>query len=431
MNLSTPFRTLATGIFVLMLGGAMLLALPFSHRTEVPFLDHLFQSVSAVSGTGLVTVSLGGTYTWLGQAILLILFQLGGWGFMTVTSFFFIARQKPLPPDKERVLRASYSLPKGFDLRSFIRHTVVFTLVIETTGALILWGLFSAAGQPDALWSGIFHSVSAFATAGFSLYDDNLIGFAADPWINLTIALLCLSGAVGFIVMQDFWAAIRQKRKITFTTKTILVTTGLIVVMGTLIVFFTEPLLKPLPWTSALGAAAFHVISASATAGFNTLDLGLVSRATLFAIILVMIVGASPSGTGGGIKTTSITALFAVVVSLLRGRHSVSLFRNEIPQARVLTATATAGLYLAVLSLGTLTLCLTDPFAFENLAFEAASALGTVGLSTGITARLSDLGLTVLMALMYIGRVGPLSFGIGLIGAREPQAKTPPTDLAV
>jgi len=412
----SPFRAVALGFLFLILAGTIVLALPLSSRADVPILDHLFTAASVVSTTGLVTVSVSGTYTFVGQVVLLILMQLGGWGFMTVTSFVLIARQKPLPATKVQTLRASYSLPDDFNLRKFLAGSVVFTLAFEALGAAVLGTFFALEGRPNALWSGVFHSVSAFATAGFSLYDDSLMSFAHHPGVNLTVGGLAMTGAVGFIVLEDFWRAFRHRRPVTFTTKIILVTTGLIVLAGTALVWTFEPSLTGLPWFDAGMAAAFQVVSASSTAGFNTIDLGGLSKGVLFFLILVMVVGASPSGTGGGLKTTTLSALVAVVMSLARGRRNVTLFGNEIPLPRVLSAAGTTLAYLLALAAGTLVLCLVEPQEFLKLFFEATSALGGVGMSTGITAQTGDAGRFVLIVLMYVGRVGPLTFGLSLLG---------------
>lgn len=426
----SPFQAVALGFLFLILAGTIVLALPFSSRAGVPILDHLFTAASAVSTTGLVTVSVAGTYTVVGQVVLVILMQLGGWGFMTVTSFVLIARQKPLPATKVQTLRASYSLPDDFNLRKFLAGSVVFTLAFEALGAAVLGTLFALDGRPDALWSGVFHSVSAFATAGFSLYDDNLMGFVHHPGVNLTVGVLALTGAVGFIVLDDFWRASRHGRPVTFTTRVILVTTGLIVVVGTALVWWAEPSLAGLPWYEAGMAAAFQVVSASSTAGFNTVDLGVFSKGVLFFLILVMVVGASPSGTGGGLKTTTLSALAAVVMSLARGRKNVTLFGNDVPLPRVLSAAGTTLAYLVALAVGTLVFCLVEDKPFLSLFFEATSALGGVGMSTGITAQTSDGGRFVLIVLMYLGRVGPLTFGLGLLGT-APKRPSETQDLVV
>lgn len=427
----SPFRAILLGFLGMMLFGAMLLALPFSHRETVPFIDHLFTAVSAASTTGLSTVSTSGLYTGLGQFVLLVLMQVGGWGTMTVTSFFLIARQKPLPPTKERVLRASYALPEGFDLRKFLWGTVLFTLVLEVVGAGILWACFALEGRPEALWSAVFHAVSAFATAGFSLYDDSLVGFVGHPIVNLTIGGLALAGSVGFIVLVDIWRAVRHGARVTFTTKVILVSTVVLVVGGTALVFLTEASLRSLPWPQALLAAAFQVVSTTSTAGFNTVDVAAWSQGILFFLVLLMIVGASPSGTGGGVKTTTLTALAAVVFSLGRNRRTVTLLGNEIPLPRVLSAAATAFAYLVVLGLGTVALLLVEATSMGKALFEAASALGGVGLSNGLTGEASDAGKALLMLLMYLGRVGPLTFGFGLLGVGHPKPSPHRSDLAV
>lgn len=427
----SPFRAILLGFLGMMFLGAILLALPFSSRQTVPFLDHLFTAVSAASTTGLTTVSPSGLYTGLGQFILLVLMQVGGWGTMTVTSFFLIARQKPLPPTKERVLRASYALPEGFDLRKFLLGTVIFTLVLEAAGAGILWACFALEGRPAPLWSAVFHSVSAFATAGFSLYDDGLMGFVGHPVVNLTIGGLALAGSVGFIVLLDLWRAVRHRARVTFTTKVILMSTAILVVGGTALVFWCEPSLRALPWPQALVAAAFQVVSATSTAGFNTVDVAGWSQGMVFFLVLLMIIGASPSGTGGGVKTTTLTALAAVVLSLGRNRRTVTLLGNEIPLPRVLGAAATAFAYLVALGLGTLALLLIESSSLGQALFEAASALGGVGLSNGLAAEASDSGKALLMVLMYLGRVGPLTFGFGLLGVGHPKPAPHRSDLAV
>lgn len=427
----SPFRAILLGFLGMMLLGAIALALPFANRTEVPFLDHLFTAVSAASTTGLTTVSTAGTYSGLGQLIILLLMQIGGWGTMTVTSFFLIARQKPLPPTKERVLRASYALPEGFDLRRFLLGTVLFTLVLEATGTLVLWWCFALEGLPQPLWSALFHSVSAFATAGFSLYDDSLMRFATNPVINITVAGLALAGSVGFIVLLDLWRAVRHRVKVTFTTKVILFSTTTLVLGGSVLVFFAEPSLRELPWHQALLVASFQVISTTSTAGFNTVEVASWTQGVLFFLVLTMVIGASPSGTGGGMKTTTVTALAGVVFSLARNRRTVTLLGNEIPLPRVLGAAATAFAYLVTLALGTLALAAAQSEPLGSVLFEAASALGGVGLTSGLTSLASDTGKAILMLLMYLGRVGPLTFGFGLLGVGHPKPSNHRSDLAV
>jgi len=367
----------------------------------------------------LLTVSVADNYTWFGQLVLVIMFQIGGWGFMTVTSFFFIAVNKEITQNRIKILNTSYSLPEGFEIKIFIMKTVIFTAVIEIIGTILLWIFFSRANMPDALWSAVFHTVSAFATAGFGMYNNSLMDFSTNIPVNITIAVLCYLGAVGFIVLQDLYYNLRKKQKITFTSKVILYMTLIIFALGTIFFYFTEPSIQAMNIGDRLLVSAFQVMSASTTAGYNSIDMSILSRAALFLVIIVMIIGASPSGTGGGIKTTSVSALSGTVMSIIKKRDSVVFMNHEIPLNRVFYAVAATTTYVTVLSIGMFFLSITDEFEFERLFFEAASALGTVGLSTGITSSLSYAGKVIIILLMYIGRIGPLSLGISLFGIKQ------------
>jgi len=414
-----PTQALVLGVLSYIIVGTILISLPICQKSPVSFIDNLFSIVSAVSTTGLLTVSVADNYTWFGQLVLVIMFQIGGWGFMTVTSFFFIAVNKEITQNRIKILNTSYSLPEGFEIKIFIMKTVIFTAVIEIIGTILLWIFFSRANMPDALWSAVFHTVSAFATAGFGMYNNSLMDFSTNIPVNITIAVLCYLGAVGFIVLQDLYYNLRKKQKITFTSKVILYMTLIIFALGTIFFYFTEPSIQAMNIGDRLLVSAFQVMSASTTAGYNSIDMSILSRAALFLVIIVMIIGASPSGTGGGIKTTSVSALSGTVMSIIKKRDSVVFMNHEIPLNRVFYAVAATTTYVTVLSIGMFFLSITDEFEFERLFFEAASALGTVGLSTGITSSLSYAGKVIIILLMYIGRIGPLSLGISLFGIKQ------------
>lgn len=427
-----PAQQLALGFAGYVLIGWALLCLPWSRQDGAAPLDHLFTSVSAVSTTGLVTVATGDTYSTFGEFVVLVLFQLGGLGFMTLSSVLVLARGGRLTESREGVLRAGFAVPHYFNLSRFIVQAVSYTAVVETLGAGVLWWRFSELGAERPLWQAIFHSVSAFATAGFGLEASSLVRYADDLTINLTIAVLSLLGAIGFIVFQDLWYSIRfRERMITFTSRVILTMTATILGAGTILVYVLEP---RAPGVSAGGhflRAAFQTVSASSTAGFNSVPIEALRPATLTLIIMVMLVGASPSGTGGGLKTTTISALLATMLSILRGRESVRWLGHEIPPARLMHAVASATMYLLLLALGVGALCVTEPAPFISIVFEAASAIGTVGLSMGLTGELSALGKGLCIALMFVGRCGPLTLGLALL--RPDTAATPlrRDDLAV
>ncbi len=427
-----PAQQMVAGFAVYALVGATLLCLPFARERPVAPIDNLFNAVSAISTTGLATVGVSDHYTFAGELIVLALFQIGGVGFMTLASIVIIARGRPLPERHLGLLRAGFAVPRYFVMQHFLVHVVVFTLVCEAAGAIALWWRFSALGVEGALWSAVFHAVSAFATAGFGLYGDSMERFAGEPVVNIVLGALCYLGAIGFIVAQDVWYSVKlRERMLTFTSKVILWMTGAVFVLGALMLFIAEPSLRGMPPAQRLLASAFQTMTASTTAGFNTVPIGAMSAPGLVVVMLAMLIGASPSGTGGGIKTTSVSAILANLTSVLRGRQNVLWLGHELPMARVLFAFAASSLYLIGLCAGVLALCLTEEQPFLPLVFEAASAIGTVGLSTGITADLSAPGKLVVIALMFAGRCGPLTIGLAMLRPADAAPEPRRDDLAV
>lgn len=422
-----PVRHVVMGYLMYVLIGWMLLSLPFCHRNGAAAsgLDHLFISASAVSTTGLTTVSVSGTYTFLGQLIVLILIQLGGIGYMTFGSFVILAQNKTLSKTRQDILGTVFSLPESFKIYKFIKSVIVFTTAVETVGAIFLFFIFRNAGSENPIWSAIFHSVSSFCTAGFGLYDNSFENFSGHFWINVIIAVLSYLGAMGFIVFVDIWRKIRGKTEhVTLTTKIILMATFYMSIIGTVLFFITEPSIQNLPADKRLLASFFQTMTAMTTVGFNTIPIGAVSRASLLLIITLMVIGAAPAGTGGGLKCTTFTALWGLSMSVLKGNKEVSFWGRVIPEPRVRLASASFCFYVTFLLVGTYLLSLSDGVEdFEKLLFEAASALGTVGLSTGITSSLTAMSKLILIGLMYAGRVGPLTFGLALFFANRPTSK--------
>lgn len=427
-------RLVVLGYLSYMIAGWLVLLLPGAVREGVAagWLDHLFTAVSAVSTTGLVTVSTVDTYTGWGQFVVLLLIQLGGLGYMTVGSFIVLAASGGLSPLRARIGGAALGLPEGFDVPGFIRRMVVFTLVIEAAGAVLLYPRFLAAGADHPVWMAVFHSVSAFCTAGFGLYSNSLEDFRGDGWLNAVIVCLSLLGAVGFLVLVDAWNWSRgRSRGLTLTSKIILTGTAVVGTGGTLLFALEEPALRGLAAGETWMAAAFQVLSASTTVGFNTVPIGVLSQASVFLLIVVMLIGASPAGTGGGIKTTTVTALWSVMVSVLRGREQPTFAGREIPRARIRAATAGLVFYLIVLAAGIYGLCLLEPAPMPDLAFECASALGTVGLSRGVTGTLTEGGKWVVIVLMFAGRAGPLVIGMALWSRRSAAPPAPAEDVVL
>lgn len=411
-----PVRLVLLGYAACVVVGWTLLSLPVAQAVAgTSALDHLFTAASAVSTTGLVTVSPSGAYSGFGELVILLFIQIGGIGYMSLGSFIVLSRGRRLSRSRERLLAADFSMPRSFRLEEFVRGVVVFTAVAETLGALALWALFSAAGVERALYQAVFHSVSAFCTAGFSLFDTSLEAFADNPGVNFVVAALAYLGAVGFIVAVDVWRVwTGEQPRLTTTSRIILRLTALLTVAGTVGVFLVEGDALPGPPALRWLAAFFQAMTAMTTVGFNTVPIGGLTQGGLLLVILLMVVGASPSGTGGGVKTTTLSAIYAVVRSVLRGDEAVTYRGRPVPTDRVLAAVASFAFYVAVLLVGLVALTLTERADFLVLAFEAASALGTVGLSMGVTGDLTALGKLVVIGLMFAGRLGPLSFGSAL-----------------
>ena len=350
-----PLRVVILGYLSYVLIGWALLCLPVSQAVPgVSALDHLFMATSAMSTTGLATVSTADTYTFFGELVILLLIQAGGLGYMTVGSFIMLALSGRLPSVHQRVSGTALSLPSGFDLRHFVRLIVTFTLAIEAAGAAALYfGVFLPRGVPQPVWQAVFHSVSAFCTAGFGLFNDSFESYRGDVRLNLIIIALSYLGAIGFIVVNDFWRSLWHRRNhVTLTSKIILLSTLWISVIGTVLFFLDEPGIQALPVGERWLAAWFQVMTASTTVGFNTVPIGGLSASSLFLLVVVMMIGASPSGTGGGIKTTTFTALWAVMASVVRRRPEPVFMGREIPEARLRAALAGFLFYCLTLAAG-------------------------------------------------------------------------------
>lgn len=408
---------LIKGYLVLTILCFVILLLPFCQNSHNSLVDHLFFSVSIVSTTGLAPADFATSYNLAGQIISLIFIQLGGIGYMALSSFIILKQLDRLPRLSARLLRLEFNLPQRYPLVSFIYSVFIFTMLIETIGAVTLYIGFRDMGIENALWPAIFHSVSAFCTAGFSLYGDSMSSFSGNAWINLSILCLSLLGSIGFIVLLDFWLRLTRKRKnITLTSKIILLGTFIFWMVGAIIIFLSDIELRSMHW-EGLNLAVFQSISAHTTVGFNSYDIGLIDNGGIFVMIILMIIGASPAGTGGGIKTTSVSALIAVLLSVLKRRDNITFLGKEIPASNIYLAVSSAIFYGFILIVGTWAVLMLDGnnFEFEKILFEVTSALSTVGLSTGITGDLSVVSKLIISLLMFIGRLGVLTFGFALI----------------
>lgn len=409
----TPHQNIAQTILSYTFLGWIVLSLPFMNTTDVSFLDNLFTSAAAVSTTGLNSVNFADSYTFLGKLVVLVLIQIGGVGYMTFSSFVYLSfsERHRLRKYQQENLSAEVSLPKTLKLSDFLWAAMVFTAVAELIGAVFLFNYFRHHdyGIFDAAWYGIFHSVSAFCTAGFSLWPNSLENFADSKTMNIVISCLALSGAMGFIVVTDVFNFIRRKTKqISFTTIIIVITTACMVAFGTFTLFVTTPGITLLE-------AFFQSACAMTTAGFNTVNVGTLSSCSLLILILLMNIGGSPSGTAGGMKTTTFCSMLAIMYNRLRLNTRVEFLGRRLPLLRLYAATSMFLVYAFFLFVSVFLLTWTEDLPFIGLVFESSAALGTAGLSTGITSQLSALGKLIIIATMIVGRIGVVTFGMALL----------------
>ena len=312
-------------------------------------------------------------------------------------------------------------------VKKFVRSTIIFTFIFELCSALLLSLFFLKQHSIiSALYLGLFHSISAFCTAGFSLFSDSFELFKNNILLNIIIDIICITGGIGFFVLQDFNLFFLKKlkrhlyAKLTMHTKLVLILTIFLIISGYIILSLDTNISIINPIKEKVLVTSFQTISATSTTGFNTVEIGNLGQEGLFIIIILMFIGASPGGTGGGIKTTSFGAMLYHLLGLLKNRVSTNAFKKEIPKEAIDKSFAIGIMAFLLITAATMILILTEKMSFIKLLFETVSAFGTVGLSTGITSHLSNIGKTVIIITMFIGRIGVLTLGYSLLGKPKP-----------
>ena len=423
-------RVVVLGFAFVILMGALLLTLPISSSTgvSVGFFDALFTSTSCVCVTGLVVVDTGTAFSTFGHVVIILLIQIGGLGFMSVAMLYFMLLGKRVTLGTRLVIQESLNEDRIGGLVRMMRWVIFSALSIEGIGALILSTRFIPIyGFGKGLWYGVFHSISAFCNAGFDLIGNyqNLMPFQYDPVVNITICLLIIIGGLGFAVLQDIKHN-RSFRKLRLHSKLVITFTAILLFGGTLIVLLVEwsnpATLGPMNFFQKLQAAFFQSVTLR-TAGFNTIDQASLLPATKMISVILMFIGASPASTGGGVKTSTMAVLCLNVRMVARGRSEIAAYHRTINRDTMQRALAIVMIGLAVLLIDIMALTLLEPQAnFLDLAFECASALGTVGVSSVGTGTLEPVSRMLLILAMYIGRVGPLTLTMAL-GHKQAQTK--------
>lgn len=419
---------------------------------SMDFIDALFTITSATCVTGLTVVDTGTYFTGLGQVIVLLSIQLGGIGIMTFSTFLLYIFGRRLTSRDASLLSASHGSTNAENARGLLITVVLVTFLIEAVGAFFLFSRFEQDLPPgEALWSAVFHSISAFCNAGFSLFPDNLMGYVGNGVVNATIMILIFLGGIGFMAFLELWQFGRSRIRLflervgiikgstywraapyrfSVHTRIVVVTSFWLILIGAVIIGFLEfnNVQKDMPWTTRIYSSLFQSVTPR-TAGYNTVNIGAMSGASLFAIIILMFIGASPGSTGGGIKTSTFAVLLGIARTRLRRDDEVLFFDRRISSFVQSEAVTFMILAMGTVLFGALLMQIFETGGsaygatggkFLALLFETVSAFATVGLSTGITPHLAPLSKLTLIILMFVGRVGPLTLALAL--SRKNQA---------
>lgn len=435
----TPVNLPLLSFALLIIIGTILLMLPAAaNGPRLAPVDALFTATSATCVTGLVVVDTGSRLSLFGQWVVLVLIQCGGLGIMTFSTVLIMLMTGRFSFIQRSVIQDTFTHRPDTRLPSLVLHVVIFTLVLEAAGAALLFLRFSGMYHPGrALYFAVFHAISAFCNAGFGLYSQSLMDFSGDPLVSLTVALLIICGGIGFLVMLELKRVLfrshkaRRARRLSVHSKLVLTLTALLLTVGTLgfLLYEWNNSMAGLSLPAKVMAAFFQSVTAR-TAGFNTLNFGKMANVTLLFTILLMFIGAASGSTGGGIKVNTLGVLFALSRSRLRGEETTSIFRRTLTAETV--GRAISVLVVAVIVIYAATMALTvselgttihaeSRGLFLELLFEVVSAFATVGLSVGVTSKLSTVGKLILVVVMFVGRLGPLSIAVALSG-REPRS---------
>ncbi|WP_019509003.1 TrkH family potassium uptake protein [Pleurocapsa sp. PCC 7319] len=432
----TIARTICIGFLTLIVIGTLLLMMPFAtvSGTWNSFIVALFTSTSAVCVTGLAVVDTGSDFSFWGQLTILLLIQIGGLGYMMTTTFLMLLLGRKFDLRQKFAIQESFDRPFLQGSNNLVRSIIATTMIFEITGIFLLLRTFVPQyGWSKGLWYSIFHSISAWNNAGFSLYSDSLVGYRSSWIINLIIPGLVIFGGIGYQVIIEMYLWLknviqRKSERFCFSLnfKVVVSTTILLLILGTIAFFLTElnnpATLESLSFKDKFLAAWFQSMT-TRTAGFNSIDLGKMTTAGLFITMGFMFIGASPSGTGGGIKTTTFRILYNSTKSVLQGKNDVVLYQREVPSTLILKAVAVVfGTAASIVLVTILITSIEHHFDLLPVLFEVISAFATVGLSTGITSSFAVASKVLLVLAMYFGRVSILIVIAAIIGDPSPSS---------
>lgn len=420
----TSFQLIIMGFAGVILLGTVLLMLPFSSAEKVitPFHEALFTATSAVCVTGLVVKDTGSYWSLAGQTIILALIQIGGLGVVTVAASVSILSGKKISLMQRSTMQDAISAPKVGGIVRLTRFILRGTFLIEAAGTVLLLPVFMGDYGKKGIWMSVFHSISAFCNAGFDILGTDssmfpsLTGYSGNILINLVIMLLIITGGIGFLTWDDIYTNKLNFKRYRMQSKIILMTTACLILFPT--VFFYICDLTNLPMGKRLLAAAFQSVT-TRTAGFNTINISEMSEASKAVMILLMLIGGSPGSTAGGMKTTTFSVLILNAIATFRSQENAGAFGRRLEYHVIKNAATIAMLYFALFFGGGIAISVYEGLPLLNCLYEAASAVGTVGLTLGITPELHVFSQVVLIILMYLGRVGGLTLIYAVFSGRN------------
>lgn len=433
----TSFQIILFGFAAVIMIGALLLMLPIASNSgeATSFFDAIFTATSAVCVTGLVVLDTASYWSYFGQAIILLLIQIGGMGVVTVAASISLLAGKHIGLGQRSTIQEAIAAPSVGGIVRLTSFIIKGVFLIELVGMLLMLPRFCADHGVRGIWMSLFHSVSAFCNAGFDIMGgvsgsfSSLTAYAADPLISIVIMLLIVVGGIGFLTWDDVYKHKWRIKKYRTQSKAILVTTGALIVIPALYFFFFEFSEHTLGERVLL--SLFQSVTPR-TAGFNTADISLISEAGLLLMIFLMIVGGSPGSTAGGMKTTTFSVLICSAVSVFRRKENAELLGRRVSDGTVKHAAAIALLYIVLFLTGGAAISAIEGLPLLDCLYETASAIGTVGLSLGITPMLSVPSRIILIALMFFGRVGGLTLIYATLGGtRKNISKLPVEKITV
>lgn len=419
-------RKLILGFMGAILIGTLFLMMPFSSLGEenISFLTALFTITSAVCVTGLSVIDVGKELSTAGQIILLIFIQLGGLGIMTFSSFILLLIGKKITYEERELLKEERNLENNGGILWFLKKIILTVVIIEGTGALFLALRFAQDMEiKKAVYYGIFHSVSAFCNAGFSLFSTNLEKYAGSFVVTMTTAYLIIIGGIGFTVIDSILFATRKKvKRFDLTSKVAILVSMILVILGTVLFLILEynnrGTIGEMSFLKKILASFFQSVT-TRTAGFNSVPFGNLTEGSVFLFCILMFIGASPGSTGGGIKTTTFGVIIFYVISVVKKRESVVIFNRRIGWEVLNRAIVVLVLSLLYVGIITLVIVSIEDFTLEQTIFEVISAFATTGLSLGITADLGTISRILIICTMFLGRLGPMTFALALGGSNK------------